>query len=140
MVCVAETVIAVADERRLVGDGWSLRVNRLEVLDSGDWRALIGVRRCLTLLVTGSGQANELDGERGPVPCQNSHNGSELVFSALVRPLPILVDQPVDDLPTPDPAGDVDRLAGLMQRRSLSARLVRAMLVVMPCVLGQDPP
>jgi len=53
---------------------------------------------------------------------------------------PILVDQPVDDLPTPDPAGDVDRLAGLMQRRSLFARLVRAMSVVMPCVLGQDPP
>ena len=23
----------------------------------------------------------------GPVPCQNSHNGSELVFSVLVRPL-----------------------------------------------------
>ena len=23
-----------------------------------------------------------------PVPCQNSHNGSELVFSVLVRPLP----------------------------------------------------
>jgi hypothetical protein len=45
---------------------------------------------------------------------------------------PILVDQPVDDLPTPDPAGDVDRLAGLMQRRSLFARLVRTMFVVMP--------
>jgi len=45
---------------------------------------------------------------------------------------PILVDQPVDDLPTPDPAGDVDRLARLMQRRSLFARLVRTMFVVMP--------
>jgi hypothetical protein len=42
---------------------------------------------------------------------------------------PILVDQPVDDLPTPDPAGDVDRLTGLMQRRSLFARLVRTMFV-----------
>ena len=27
---------------------------------------------------------------------------------------PILVDQPVDDLPARDPAGDVDRLAGFM--------------------------
>jgi hypothetical protein len=46
----------------------------------------------------------------------------------------------VDDLPAPDPAGDVDRVAGLMQRRSLLARLVRAMFVVMPRVLGEDPP
>ena len=53
---------------------------------------------------------------------------------------PILVDQPVDDLPTPDPAGDVDRLTGLMQRRPLLARLVRAVCVVMPRVLGQGPP
>ena len=53
---------------------------------------------------------------------------------------PVLVDQPVDDLPAPDPAGDVDWLAGLMQRRSLFARLVRAMFVVMPRVLGEDPP
>ena len=53
---------------------------------------------------------------------------------------PILVDQPVDDLPAPDPVGDVDRLAGLMQRWSLLARLVRAMFVVMPRVPGEDPP
>jgi hypothetical protein len=53
---------------------------------------------------------------------------------------PILVDQPVDDLPASDAAGDVDRLIGLMQRRSLFARLMRAMCVVMPRVLGQDPP
>ena len=53
---------------------------------------------------------------------------------------PILVNRPVDDLPAPDPAGDVDRVAGLMQRRSLLARLVRAMFVVMPRVLGEDPP
>jgi len=46
----------------------------------------------------------------------------------------------VDDLPAPDLAGDVDRLAGLMQRRSLFSRLVGAMFVVMPRVLGEDPP
>jgi transposase len=53
---------------------------------------------------------------------------------------PILVNRPVDDLPAPDPAGDVDRLAGLIQRRSLLARLVRAMSIVVPRVLGDDPP
>jgi hypothetical protein len=63
MDCVAETVTAVADKRRLVGDGWSLRVDRLELLDGGDWRALIGVRPRLTLLVTWSDQAKELDVE-----------------------------------------------------------------------------
>jgi pimeloyl-ACP methyl ester carboxylesterase len=53
---------------------------------------------------------------------------------------PVLADQAVDDLPAFDPRGNVDRLAGLVQRRSLFARLVRAMFVVMPCVLCQDPP
>jgi len=53
---------------------------------------------------------------------------------------PILVDQAADDLPARDLAGHVDRLAGFMERRSLFARLVRAMFVVMPRVLGQDPP
>jgi hypothetical protein len=49
-----------------------------------------------------------------PVPCQNSHNVSELVFSALVRPLSDTRDEPVEDLLAPDPGGDVDRLAGFM--------------------------
>jgi hypothetical protein len=53
---------------------------------------------------------------------------------------PILVDQAADDLPARDLAGHVDRLAGFMERRSLFARLVRAMFVVMPRVLGQDRP
>ena len=39
-----------------------------------------------------------------------------------------------------DPAGDADRLARLVQRIPLLARLVRPMFVVMPCVLGEDPP
>jgi hypothetical protein len=46
----------------------------------------------------------------------------------------------MDHLPAPDPACDVDRLAGLMQRWSLFARLAGAMFVVMPRVLGKDPP
>jgi len=53
---------------------------------------------------------------------------------------PVLAEQPVDDLSALDPGGHVDRLAGLVQRRSLLARLVRPMLVVVPRVLGQDPP
>jgi hypothetical protein len=46
----------------------------------------------------------------------------------------------VDEFRAPDPAGDVDWLAGFMQRRSLFPGLMRAMFVVMPRVPGQDPP
>jgi len=52
----------------------------------------------------------------------------------------VLVDQAVDDLPARDPGSHIDRLTGLVQRRSLFPRLVRPMIVVMPRVLGQDPP
>ena len=53
---------------------------------------------------------------------------------------PVLVDQAVDDLPAPDPGGHIDSLAGLVQRRSLFPRLVRPVVIVMPRVLGEDPP
>jgi hypothetical protein len=53
---------------------------------------------------------------------------------------PVLADQAADDVGVPDAAGHAGRLAELVQRRPLFARLVGAMLVVMPCVLGQDPP
>jgi hypothetical protein len=46
----------------------------------------------------------------------------------------------VDDLSALDPVCHVDRLAGLVQRRSLSPRLMGPVLVVMPRVLGQDLP
>jgi hypothetical protein len=46
----------------------------------------------------------------------------------------------VEDLPALDPGGHVDRLIGLVQRRSLLPRLMGPMLVVMPRVLGQDLP
>ena len=52
----------------------------------------------------------------------------------------VLVDQAVDDLPARDPGSHIDRLTGLVQRRSLFARLVRPMIVVMPRVLAQSPP
>jgi hypothetical protein len=46
----------------------------------------------------------------------------------------------VDDLPARDPDGHIDRLAGLVQRRSLLARLARPMIVVMRRVVSQSPP
>ncbi len=60
---MAETVTAVLDERRIEGNGWSLRADRLQSLDGNDWRALIGVRRSLNLLVTWSAQSRELEVE-----------------------------------------------------------------------------
>jgi len=43
-------------------------------------------------------------------------------------------------LPALDPGGQVDRLTGLVQRWSLSSRLVGPVIVVVLGVLGQDPP
>jgi hypothetical protein len=50
---------------------------------------------------------------------------------SLCRPA-IFVDQAVDDVGALDPGGHIDRLAGLVQRRSLFPRLVWPMIVVMP--------
>jgi hypothetical protein len=46
----------------------------------------------------------------------------------------------LDDLPALDPGGHIDRLAGLVQRRSLLPRLVGSMIVVVLRVFGQDAP
>jgi hypothetical protein len=64
---VADSVIVVPGERQLMGEGWSLRAERVEMLTGNDWRALIGIRRGLKLLVSPGDQAGELDVERGPV-------------------------------------------------------------------------
>jgi uncharacterized protein len=53
---------------------------------------------------------------------------------------PVLADQTVDHLSALDPGGHIDRLAGLVQRRSLFPRLVGPMMVVMLRILGQSPP
>jgi hypothetical protein len=74
------------------------------------------------------------------VLCHNSHTGCELVFLCSLGCSSVLVDQAVDDLSALDPGGHIDRLAGLVQRRSLFPRLVGPMFVVMPRVSGQDPP
>ena len=52
-------------------------------------------------------------------------HGSELVFLCPSGWSPVLIDQAVDNLSAFDPRGNVDPLAGLVQRRSLSARLER---------------
>ena len=53
---------------------------------------------------------------------------------------PVFAYQAVDDVGALDPGGHIDRLAGLMQWRSLFPRLVRPMFVVMPRILSQDLP
>jgi hypothetical protein len=73
------------------------------------------------------------------VPCHNSHTGSELVFLCSLGCSPALVNQAMGDLSAPDPGGHIDRLVGLVQRRSLFPRLVGPMFVVVLRVLGQSP-
>ena len=58
---MAEAVTADLGNQQLVGEGWSLRADRLEPLNDNDWRALIGLRRGLKLLVSRSDQAEGLD-------------------------------------------------------------------------------
>ena len=41
-------------------------------------------------------------------------------------------------MPASDPGCHIDRLAGLVQRRSLFPRLVRPVVIVMLRVLGED--
>ena len=44
---MADSVTAVPAKRQLVGEGWSLRAERVGLLNGNDWRALVGVRRGL---------------------------------------------------------------------------------------------
>ena len=46
----------------------------------------------------------------------------------------------MDGLPAFDPGGHIDRLTGLVQRRSVVPRLVGPVFVVMLRVLGEDLP
>lgn len=56
-------VTAFPDERRIAGEDWSLRADHVEVLGGGEWRALIGVRRGLKLLVSGADLGHEVEVE-----------------------------------------------------------------------------
>ena len=60
---MTDTVTAFPDERRIAGEDWSLRTDRIEVLGGGEWRALIGVRRGLKLLVSGTDLGHEVEVE-----------------------------------------------------------------------------
>jgi hypothetical protein len=60
---VADAVVAIPGKLQLVGEGWSVAAERIEMLDGDGWRALIGVRRDLKLLVSQSDQSGELDVE-----------------------------------------------------------------------------
>jgi hypothetical protein len=48
---MTDLVTAVPRQKRIVGPGWSLRAERVELLDGNGWRALIGIRPSLNLLV-----------------------------------------------------------------------------------------
>jgi hypothetical protein len=48
---MTDLVTAIPGTKRIVGPGWSLRAERVDVLDGNSWRALIGIRRGLKLLV-----------------------------------------------------------------------------------------
>ena len=52
----------------------------------------------------------------------------------------VLADQTAKDLPTPDPGGDIGRVAGLPLRRLLLQPLVWTVAVIVPGVLCQDAP
>jgi hypothetical protein len=60
---MTDKVTVFLDERRIAGEGWSLRAERVEVLGGGAWRALIGVRRGLKLLVSGTHLGHEFEVE-----------------------------------------------------------------------------
>jgi hypothetical protein len=60
---VADAVIPVPGERQLVGEGWSLRAERVEMLKGNHWRALIGIGCGFKLLVGPGDEAGELDVE-----------------------------------------------------------------------------
>lgn len=60
---MTDPVTAYPGELRIAGEGWSLRAESVEVLGAGGWRALIGVRRGLKLLVTGTGLGQEVEVE-----------------------------------------------------------------------------
>jgi hypothetical protein len=58
-----DAVIAVPGKRQLVGEGWSLRAERVEMLKGNDWRALIGIGCDVKLLVSLDDKAGELEVE-----------------------------------------------------------------------------
>lgn len=60
---VTDAVSATSSTQQLVGEGWSLSAERIEMLQGNGWRAVVGVRRGLKLLVTRRHQSQELEVE-----------------------------------------------------------------------------
>lgn len=60
---MTDAVTAFPGGPRIAGEGWSLRAERVDDLGGGAWSAVIGVRRGLNLLVTGTGSDQELEVE-----------------------------------------------------------------------------
>ena len=60
---MADSVVVVPGKLQLMGEGWRLPAERVEMLDGDDWRALVGVRPGLKLLVSRGDQSGELDVE-----------------------------------------------------------------------------
>jgi hypothetical protein len=56
-------VQADSGRRRLTGDGWSLLADRVETAGDSGWRALVGVKRGLHLLVIWNDRCDGLEAE-----------------------------------------------------------------------------
>jgi hypothetical protein len=63
MAYMTDLVTAVPDSQRIVGPGWILWAERVELLDGDGWHALIGIRRRLKLLVTKTDETEQLQVE-----------------------------------------------------------------------------
>jgi hypothetical protein len=51
---MTDPVTVIPAQHRIAGPDWSLRAERVELLGPDGWRALLGIRRGLRLLVTGT--------------------------------------------------------------------------------------
>jgi hypothetical protein len=60
---MTDLVTAVPGKMRIVGPGWSLRAERVELLDGNGWRAVIAIRRGLKLLVVKTDETELLQAE-----------------------------------------------------------------------------
>lgn len=60
---MTDLVTAVPRQKRIVGPGWSLRAEWIELLDENGWRAVIGIRRRLKLLVAKTDETDLLQVE-----------------------------------------------------------------------------
>jgi hypothetical protein len=115
-----------------VGIILALEVSRL-VRDNAAWYRLLDLAGACDTLVADAD---------GIYLCRATTRTPSLIWCLLCSSgcSPVLADQAVDGLPALDPGSHIDRLTGLVQRRSLFPRLVGPMFVVVLRVLGEDLP